>query len=61
MAVDVEVCLVAMHAFANMVGHPAYRQNIAGTVEGEGVIRVQSLAGHNLVMDWPQPGVVSLE
>ena len=61
MAVDVEVCLVAMHAFANMVGHPAYRQNIAGTVEGESVIRAESLTGHNLVMNWPQPGVVSLE
>ncbi len=33
MAVDIEICLVAMHALANMVGHPAYRQNIAGTVK----------------------------
>jgi hypothetical protein len=61
MAVDVEICLVAVHPFADMVGHPAYRQNIAGTVEGESVIGIQPLTSHNLVMHWPQPGVVSLE
>src|SRR6478672_3844536 len=61
MAVDVEVCLVAMHAFADVVGHPAYGQNIAGTVESKSVIGIQSIASHNLVMDWAQPGVISLE
>ena len=61
MAVNVEICLVAMHAFADVVGHPAHSQNVAGPIESQGVIRVQAHAGYNLVVDRYEAGVVSLE
>ena len=61
MAVDVEICLVAMHAFADVVGHPAHSQNVARAVESEGVIRVQSFAGNNLAVNRPEAGIVSLK
>ena len=36
-SVDVEIRLVAVHAFANVIGHPAHGENIAGAVESEGI------------------------
>ena len=61
MAIHVEICLIAMHALANRVGHPAYSKNVASPVEREGVLAVKALARLNLVMNRPQPRVVSLE
>ncbi len=61
MAVDVEVRLVAVHAFADVIGQPADRQNVAGAVEGESVIGAQALAGKNLGVNRPEPGIVSLK
>ena len=52
MAVDVEVRLVAVHAFANVVGHPADGQNVAGAIKSESVIGVQPLASNNLGVNW---------
>src|SRR5580693_6254052 len=46
MAIDVEISFVAMHALANVVGHPTHGENVAGAVEGEGVARIETLAGH---------------
>ena len=48
MAIDVEISLVAMHALADVVRHPADGKNVAGAVESEGVGLVQALAGHAL-------------
>lgn len=61
MPIDVEICLVAMHALADVIGHPAHSENIAGAVEGEGVCRVQSLTGQHLGVNRLQAGVVRLK
>jgi hypothetical protein len=61
MAVDIEIRLVAMHAFADVVGHPAHSQNVASSVQGKGVICIQSLSGNHLAVNQPETGVVSLE
>ena len=39
-AVDVEVRLVTVHAFANVVGEPADRQNVASAIEGESIFEL---------------------
>ena len=43
-AIDVEIRLVAMHALADRVGHPAHGENVAGAVQGEGVVGVKTFA-----------------
>ena len=53
MAIDVEVSAIAMHALADVIGHPANRENISGAIEGERVLGIQAFARNNLVMDGP--------
>ena len=60
-AVDVEIRLVAVHALAHGVGHPAHGENVAGAVEGERVVGVQALAGEDFVVNRRQARVVRLE
>ncbi len=61
MAIDVEVGLVAMHALADVIGHPAHGEHIAGAVERERVGGIEALAGHQFGMNRLQPGIVSLK
>jgi hypothetical protein len=61
MAVHVEIRLVAMHPFADVVRHPAHSQNIARAVESKSVIGVQSFPRSNLTVNRLKAGVVSLE
>ncbi len=48
MAVDVEVCLVAMQTFTHVIRHPADRQNVTAAVESKSVVGLQTLASKNL-------------
>jgi len=50
-----------MHAFAHVVRKPAHRKNVSRTVEGEGVVRVQSFAGNHLGMNGPEAQIIGLE
>ncbi len=61
MAVDVEISLVAVHALAHEVGHPAHGENVAGAVEGEGVVGAEALAGHDFSVDRRQARIVGLK
>jgi len=36
-AIDVEIRLAAMHALADVVGHPAHGEDVSGAVESEGI------------------------
>src|SRR5271168_4183929 len=60
-AIHVEIRLVAMHALADVVSHPAHGENVAGAVEGEGVVRVEALAVHDFAVDRLQARVVGLK
>src|SRR3984957_598619 len=60
-AVNVEISLVAVEAFAHVVGHPAYGENVARTVKGEGIVSVKPLAGHNFGLNRLEAPVVGLE
>src|ERR1700728_2009274 len=60
-AIHVEVGLVAMHALADMVRHPAHGQHIAGAVQCEGIGGIETLAGSHFVMNRLQPQIVSLK
>ena len=60
-AIDVEIGLVAMHTLADGIGHPAHGKNVAGAIEGKGIVDVQALASHDFVIDWRQARVVSLK
>ena len=51
MPVDVEIRLIAVHAFAHGVGHPAHGKNVAGAVQGNSVVGVKPLASHNFLVD----------
>ena len=60
-AVDVEVGLVAVHAFAHVVGQPADGEDVAGAVEREGVLLAEAFAGQHFLLDGVQARVVGLE
>ena len=60
-AVDVKVRLVPVHALANVVGHPSHREDVAGSVQREGVIGGEALAGHHFRADGLEARVVSLK
>ena len=61
MAVNVEIRFVPMHPFADIIRHPADRQNVTSTVESNRIGLVEADAGKNLFMNWPKSGIVSLE
>ena len=50
-AIDIEVSLVPMHAFADVISQPADRKNIASAVQGNSVIEVEALACQDLFVD----------
>src|SRR5882762_4906161 len=49
MAVDVEVCLVAMHPLANPVGQPTHGKDVASPVERKRISLVQALTREDFV------------
>src|ERR1700733_2243685 len=50
-SIDIEVGLVAMHALADMVGHPSHGQHIAGAIERQPIGGIEALAGHHFGMN----------
>src|SRR5271156_1088048 len=60
-AIYVEVSLIAMHALADVIGHPAHRENIAGAVQREQVRGGEALAGHYFGMNRRETRIVRLK
>src|SRR5258708_31747362 len=60
-AVDVEIRFVAVHALADIVGHPSDGENVAGTVKRERVGCAEALASKDFGMDRLEARVVSLK
>jgi hypothetical protein len=60
-AVDVEICLVPVHAFANVIRHPSQGKNIAGTVEGKRILSIEPFPGHHFGMYGLQAHIVGLK
>ncbi len=50
MAIDVEICLVAMHPLAHPVRQPTDGKNVAGRVKSQRIGVVQSRAGRELYL-----------
>src|SRR5438552_5918206 len=61
MAVDVEICPVAVHSLAHGIGHPSDSEDIAAAVKGEPVLRIKALPGKNLFRDRLKLRVVCLK
>ena len=61
MPVDVEVRPIAMHAFADKIGHPPDRKNVARPVQREGIIVVKAFPGQNFFVDRRKARIVGLE
>ena len=53
-AIDVVIGDVAVFFLADVVGEPAYREQVGGAVESDAVVEGQSLAGENSVGDGPE-------
>jgi hypothetical protein len=60
-AIHVEIRLVAVHALANIVGHPTHRENVAGVVESEGVDGVETLTSNHFRVNRHEARIVSLK
>jgi hypothetical protein len=61
MAIDVEVRPIAVHALADLIGHPADGKNVCGAIEGERIVRIQPLAGDDFVINGPKPRITGLK
>src|SRR5256885_17046158 len=61
MAIDVEISLVPMHAFANVISQPTDRENIASAIQRYPISEVEALACEDFFMDRFKPSIVSLE
>src|SRR5438045_8636185 len=48
-AIDVEICPVAMHSLADRISQPPHSQDIATAIERERVFRTEALPGNNLL------------
>src|SRR3989442_11060521 len=48
MAVDVEVCPIAMHSLAHRISQPSHCEDVTTAIECERVIRIEALPGRNL-------------
>ena len=59
--VDVEICLIAVHAFAHGVRHPAHGENIARAIQGESILGVKALADKDLFVNRRQPWIIGLK
>ena len=61
MAVDVEVCVVAVHALAHVIRQPAHRENVARAIQRKPVIEVEALPARTFSWILFEPTIVSLE
>jgi hypothetical protein len=61
MAIDVEIGAVAMHALADVVGHPPDGEDVAGAVQCEGVVRGEAFAGKHFLVNRLKARVVRLK
>src|SRR3954465_2956176 len=52
MAIDVEVCLVAVHSSADVISQPTDSENIPGAIQRDAIIKVEAFAGKHLLVDW---------
>ena len=57
-AVDVEICGVAVHPLAHQIRHVAQRQNILVAIERNAIFERQPFAGFHLFADGEQAGIV---
>jgi hypothetical protein len=60
-AIDVEVRLVAMHPLSDRIGHPAKREDVAGTIESEGIVCIKPFTCRHLRINGPQAFIVGLK
>src|SRR5437660_2325120 len=60
-AVDVEVCLVAMHPLTDPVGQPTDGQDVTGPVEGKRIGLLQAFTREDFIFDRDEARIVSLE
>src|SRR5215472_10364779 len=51
--IDVEVCLISVHALAEVIGHPSHRQNVAGPVQNQRIGSIQALSRHYFLLNRP--------
>src|ERR1700741_3376100 len=42
--VDIEICLVAVHALAHVISQPTHSQDVPGTIQCERVVGTEALA-----------------
>jgi hypothetical protein len=60
-AVNVEISLVTVHAFANVVRHPTHGKNIAAAVEDKRILCIEPLARHHFGMYGLQANIIGLK
>src|SRR6267378_2118713 len=60
-AVDVEISLVAVHAFANVVGHPAHGQDVSGAIERQRVVCIKTFPDEHFVANRREPSIIGLK
>src|SRR5882724_8593670 len=60
-AIDVEVCPVAVHSLAHRISQPSHREDIAAAIERQRVIRIKALPGKNLLRHGLKLRVVCLK
>src|SRR3954471_16685028 len=58
MAIDVEISLVAVHSFANVISQPTDCENIASAIQRYPISEVEALACKDFFMDRFKPSVV---
>src|SRR5450631_3548832 len=60
-AVDVEIRRVPVHPLADMIGQPAYGQDVTRAIKDEGVVDREALPRKDLFVDRLKPSVVALK
>ena len=61
MAIYVEVCLIAVHSFADVISQPTDSENISRTIQRDAIIKIEAFAGKHLHVDCFKSPIVSLE
>ena len=59
MAVDVKVCLVAMHPFTNPIGEPTHGQDVPSPIEHKRIGLVQALTREDFIFDRDEARIVN--
>lgn len=61
MPIDIKVRVIAVHAFANKIGHPAHSQNVARPIQSEGIAGVEAGSSHHFFVNRAEARVVRLK